>query len=190
MAADLPGELEDFDRDVEQNLLAATYYSGDGKIRLVSIYGPNSNDFTFYENLNRYLLKCPTLPVIIAGDWNCTYSCDRTELNIDIFRMANPPSLTRSGWLNDICTRHHLSDPFRALGPDYKDYTYTPGRGRNNRSRLDFSTIGDELIGKVKECKIVPHSGCNLLDHKAVTLTLNVEKMRSKIFINPCIAPA
>jgi exonuclease III len=187
MAADLPGELEDFDRDNEQNLIAATYNSGDGKIRLVSIYGPNSNDFTFFDYLNRYLLKNPNLPVIIAGDWNCTYSCDRTDVNIDIFRMANPPSLTRSGWLNDICTRHHLTDPFRALGPDYRDYTYTPGGGRANRSRLDFFIIGDELIGKIKDCKIVPHLGCNLLDHKAVTLTLNVEKTKPKIFINPSV---
>ncbi len=39
----------------------------------------------------------------------------------------------------------------------------------------------------MKECKIIPHLGCNLLDHKAVTLTLNVEKVRSKIFINPSV---
>jgi hypothetical protein len=67
MAADLPGELTDFERDNEQNLLAATYASGDGKIRLVSIYGPNTNDHSFYDSLNRYLNKNPTLPVIIGG---------------------------------------------------------------------------------------------------------------------------
>ena len=187
MAADLPGELTDFERDNEQNLLAATYDSGDGKIRLVSIYGPNTNDRSFYDSLNRYLNKNPILPVIIGGDWNCTYSCERTDLNIDIFRMANPPSLTRSGWLSDICTRHHLTDPFRALGPDTKDFTYTPGGARNNRSRLDFFIVGDEIIGKIKECRIIPHLGCTLLDHKAVTLILNVDKQKPKIYINPSV---
>jgi exonuclease III len=99
MAADLPGDLEDFYRDDEENLLGATYNDGNGKIRLVSIYGPNANDISFYESLNRYLEIDPNLPIILGGDWNCTYSCDRKETNIDIFRMANPPSLIRSGWL-------------------------------------------------------------------------------------------
>jgi exonuclease III len=91
MAADLPGELTDFFRDDDQNLLAATYNDGVGRIRLVSIYGPNSNDFNFYDTLNRYIAQDHMLPIIIAGDWNCTYSCERKETNIDIFRMANPP---------------------------------------------------------------------------------------------------
>jgi hypothetical protein len=91
MAADLPGELTDFFRDDDQNLLAATYNDGVGRIRLVSIYGPNSNDFNFYDTLNRYIAQDHMLPIIIACDWNCTYSCERKETNIDIFRMANPP---------------------------------------------------------------------------------------------------
>jgi len=32
MAADMPGELENFTKDDEQNLLAVTYNSGNGKI--------------------------------------------------------------------------------------------------------------------------------------------------------------
>jgi len=187
MAADLPGDLENFWRDDAENILAATYNDGAGKIRLVSIYGPNSNDFTFYEALNRYLLIDSNLPIIMGGDWNCTYSCERKETNIDIFRMANPPSLIRSGWLNDICTRHHLTDPFRVMGPEAKDFTYTPAGDRNYRSRLDFFIIGDELIGKLKDCKIMPHLGSNLMDHKAVTMSLNIEKTRSKIYINPSV---
>jgi len=185
MAADMPGELENFTKDDEQNLLAVTYNSGNGKIRLVSIYGPNTNDFTFYENLNNYLSVDPMIPVIIGGDWNCTYSCEGRENNIDILNMANPPSTIRSGWLSDICTRHHLTDPFRALGPNTKDYSYTPGGVRRNRSRLDFFIIGDELIGKIKECRILPHLSSKLMDHKAVTLSLNIEKTKSRIYINP-----
>jgi hypothetical protein len=99
--------------------------------------------------------------------------------------MANPPSTIRSGWLSDICTRHHLTDPFRALGPNTKDYSYTPGGVRRNRSRLDFFIIGDELIGKIKECRILPHLSSKLMDHKAVTLSLNIEKTKSRIYINP-----
>jgi hypothetical protein len=90
VAADMPGELENVTRDDEQNLLAVTYNSGNGKIRLVSIYGPNTNDFTFYESLNNYLSADPMIPVIIGGDWNCTYSCEGRENNIDIFWQTPP----------------------------------------------------------------------------------------------------
>ncbi len=67
MAADLSGDLEDFYRDDEENLLGATYNDGNGKIRLVSIYGPNANDISFYESLNRYLEIDPNLPIILGG---------------------------------------------------------------------------------------------------------------------------
>ncbi len=189
MAADLPGELTDFFRDDDQNLLAATYNDGVGRIRLVSIYGPNSNDFNFYDTLNRYIAQDHMLPIIIAGNWNCTYSCERKETNIDIFRMANPPSLIRSGWLREICTRHHLTDPYRALGPDTKDFTYVPAGERNNRSRLDFFIIGDELLGKVKECKIQHHLGSNLMDHNAVLLLLSIEKQSQKYILTHLFFP-
>jgi hypothetical protein len=97
--------------------------------------------------------------------------------------VANPSSLIRSGWLSDICTRHHLTDPCRALGLDSKDYTFTPGGGRNNSSRLDFFIVGDEIIGKIKECQTLP-LGCTFLDHMVVTLVLNVENLRPKIYFN------
>jgi exonuclease III len=138
IAADLPGELENIYKDENQNILGATYNSGDGKMRIVSIYGPNTDVKTFYTELDRYLSLEPTLPVIIAGDWNCTYSCEPAIYNIDIHRMLSPPSLIRSGWLNEICIKHHLTDPYRAMGPTLKDFTFTPRGTRANRSRIDF----------------------------------------------------
>ncbi len=90
MAADLPGELVNFYKDDEQNLLAATYDTGQGKIRLVSVYGPNSNDYNLFDAVDRYLCINPEIPVILGGDWNCSYSCEPRDFNIDIFRMAIP----------------------------------------------------------------------------------------------------
>jgi len=187
MAADLSGDLEIFFRDREQNILGATYNDGNGKIRLTAIYGPNEDKKEFYDSLDTYLCMDPTLPIIIGGDWNCTYSCEPTDFNIDIFRMRSPPSLTRSGWLNEICVKHHLMDPYRAMGPNTKDYTYVPYGTRDNRSRIDFFIIGDKLIPKVKKCSILPHLGSTLLDHRTILLKLNIEKNVSKQSINKSI---
>jgi hypothetical protein len=85
MAADLPGELSNFYKDEEQNFLGATYDTGQGKIRLVSVYGPNTNDYALFGSIDRYLCIEPDIPVILGGDWNCSYSCEPREFNIDIF---------------------------------------------------------------------------------------------------------
>jgi exonuclease III len=185
MAADLPGELY----NDEQNLLGVTYDNGVGKIPLAAIYGPNDNEAgrIFFHNLEIYLNRDPLIPVIIGGDWNCTFSLEVTELNIDILRMTSPPSLVRSGWMQEICTRHHLLDPFRALKPDTKDYTYVPRGVRANRSRIDFFLIGEEILNRIKSCEILPYLGSTILDHKSISLTLSIEKTNRKVYISPDI---
>jgi len=186
IAADLPGEFTDFSRDMEENFLGVTYSSGGGKIRLVSIYGPNDNDIEFYNYLDNYLYKDPTAPIIIGGDWNCTYSCEPANTNIDTLNMSAPPSLVRSGWLHEICTKHCLMDPYRALDPHGMDFTYIPTGDHKNRSRIDFFITGDEMLTRVKKCIIQPHLGTTLFDHKAISLYLNIEKTSTKQFINKC----
>jgi exonuclease III len=100
----------------------------------------------FFKSLRDILKSCQDVPVICAGDWNATYSTDVGENNIDIINMSNPPSITRSRWLADIYDEFNLSDPFRAMHYDKKDFTYVPRSGGQNRSRLDFFLISDRLL--------------------------------------------
>ena len=186
LANDIHGDVSNFFKDNEQNILGLTYDNGNGKIRLVSIYGPNENEKVFFDSLDRYLSIDPGLPVIIGGDFNCTYSCDPIQTNIDCFSMQSPPSLVRSSWLHEICVKHHLTDPYRALNPTDANYTYIPASNRKNRSRIDFFLMGDELIPRVKEVSILPNLGTTILDHKAIKIKFSIEKSTNKQFINKC----
>ena len=49
-----------------------------------SIYGPNHNDPGFFALLWDALAKYSSLPVIMGGDWNCSYSSDPLSTNLDI----------------------------------------------------------------------------------------------------------
>jgi Na+-transporting NADH:ubiquinone oxidoreductase subunit NqrF len=50
---------------------------------VVSVYGPNTNDNTFFRDLKIVLDDNKSIPCIIGGDWNLTVCTDETEYNID-----------------------------------------------------------------------------------------------------------
>jgi hypothetical protein len=94
--------------------------------------------------------------------------------NIDIINMASLPSFHRSRQLNDICGQFNLSDPYCVLYPDRRDFTYIPHTGTNNRSRIDFFLISNDLTNIVKECSIGEELNTALLDHKPIFLRFSI----------------
>jgi exonuclease III len=163
-------------RDANNNIMAVELVIYDTNILLISIYGPNNNNYVFYDSLKQVLAQHRGTPVICAGDWNTTYSTEPGTNNIDILNMLNPPSITRSAWISDICEEYSLSDPFRALHYDKKDFTYIPRDGGRNRSRLDFFLISDILLGICNSCNISPSLNIALFDHKSVMLSFLSKK--------------
>ena len=86
--------------------------------------------------------------------------------------MANLPNLKHSKLLNSLCSKFHMSDPFRCLNPTKKDFTFIPReKNKTNRSRLDFFIISDCLIPSAESCEIAPSLQSSLFDHKAVLLS-------------------
>ena len=187
LSSKLDYEILNFFRDGSENILGLNVSFSGHKILLVSIYGPNLGGNNFFQDLNTLLNLYPDSYKIIAGDWNLTYSTADTVDNIDIFRMAAPPSLIRSRSLAEICTTHHLSDPFRALHPDRRDYSYRPSNQRANRSRLDFFIVSDNLINMVSSCDISTEISNSLFDHHYVTLAFLSKNFKKKQSINPSV---
>jgi exonuclease III len=75
----------------DENLLLIRAELAGSEVRLISIYGPNNNDLLFYENIKNLLQDTGTSPVIMGGDWNCTFSSENLPDNIDCLNMARPP---------------------------------------------------------------------------------------------------
>jgi hypothetical protein len=56
-----------------------------------------------------------------------------------INKRPRRPNQAHSDLLLELCDNLNLSDPFRILYPDVKEYTYVPrGINKKNRSQIDF----------------------------------------------------
>jgi exonuclease III len=154
--------------DRDENILGLKLDLGGFVFWAVSIYGPNTNDnIDFYNNL-RDLVSGPdtgNYPFIIGGDWNATVSTLNSPDNIDILNMPNPPSHVRSQRIFDLAHLGKLTDPFRVLWPDSRDFTYVPRSGRNNRSGIDFFLVSDQLLYNVTKAEISHSLQTDLFDH-------------------------
>ena len=175
-------------KDPEENVYGIHGKLNGQLVNLISRYGPNLNNQNdrFFTCLNRFLATHRDFATVIGGDWNATFSLDNTDNNIDTFSMAGPPSILRSRLIADCCENFQLTDPFRALHADRRDFTYYPRTRRVNRSRLDFFLISDTLVTSVSSCEIAPYLGSDLFDHKSVSLALNKPDFKPIQSINLC----
>jgi exonuclease III len=187
LASDLNANIMSSKKDDDENILFLTISIGEHILTVTAVYGPNRDTRAFFNNLSSYLRMTSHLPSVIGGDWNTTVSTEPVDHNIDIFRMVAPPSLTRSFWLNEICEELRLCDPFRAIHPTKRDFTFDSRGARKNRSRIDFFLISENLPSTVAKCYISLSVGCALFDHKSVHLDFRTEKIYNKMFINRSI---
>ena len=179
----------DMYRDDDDNILGVLCESEGAHLLLISVYGHNTNNNShiFFDNINQCISRFKNAGCIIGGDWNLTYSANDSIYNIDIHNMAGPPSVIRSLQLGDICGQHHLSDPYRILYPERRDFTFQPRTRRTNRSRLDFFLISDCLIDTVKDCTISTGLTTELFDHKPVHVIFGKVDKNAKNKIDNCI---
>ena len=173
--------------DVAENILGLHITIHNHPFILTSVYGPNTVDLNFFADIRRCFQLNPDAILMCGGDWNLTYSTADTDNNIDIFRMASPPSLIRSRNLAEISDFYNLSDPFRALHPDRLDFSYRPRNGLPNRSRIDFFLISDSLLEYVSNCDISAEIPTELFDHHRITLNFNTKNFKPKQNINNTI---
>jgi exonuclease III len=182
--------LQNIIADQEENFLLARLLVDGESIVLGSVYGPNSIDREFFHNLKTKLIEITdnnSIPAAVAGDWNCTYSADPAEANIDILNMRDLPNITHSRLLSDLCTELDMVDPYRLLHYNKIEFTYTPrSEAMTNKSRLDFFLTSSSLIDSIDSCNISEGLQNKLFDHKAVTLTLN--RTRCKKIKRPFIS--
>ena len=115
--------------DVNDTILALHCSYNDVEFVIVSIYGPNKSCERFFPDLVKILNTVSHLPIILAGDWNCTVSTDPVNSNTDCFNMKALPNLSHSRLLKSLTEKFSLLDPYRCYYPDRKDYTFVPRDG-------------------------------------------------------------
>ena len=146
-----------------------------------SVYGPNDPNPDFFTRLEAAIISLGNWPVILGGDWNCTFSADPILTNIDCKNMANPPNIRHSKILKELCSRLNLTDPYRLFFPTRHDYTFCPRNANQlNRSRIDFFLISIPLFVASTSCDILPALQNSLFDHKAINIEFKTKKLLSK----------
>jgi exonuclease III len=161
-----------------ENVIALHIRLAGTEILLVSIYGPNSNDPEFFNFLTNLYANFSNIPVVCGGDWNCLFSTNNIESNIDCINMNRLPNANHSARLKILCDTFNLTDPFRFLYPDLVDFSYVPRNNLQlNRSRLDFFIISDSLLPGLSDCSISPGFQNKLFDHKAVKMIFNQKNL-------------
>jgi exonuclease III len=163
---------------------AGVYGTGAGTVAgtgtevvLICIYGPNNNDLNFFNTLNDILNEFKNFPVIIGGDWNCTYSSEPIETNIDCLNMSRLPNVLHSKKLNELCLQYKVVDPYRIGNAEKLEYTFVPRSvNAKNKSRMDFFVISESLLENLSKCEIADSLQNKLFDHKAVRLIFNEKK--------------
>ena len=171
-------------RDNQENILGLRLQINNRELCICAVYGPNTNDMSFYDFLDNLLNRWRHLPIVVAGDWNATFSDLPVNLNPDVFSMRAVPSTVRTARILQICQDMDLTDPFRALHPDERDFTYVPsGVLRTNRSRIDFFLVSESLFPELHSCTIAQSFCRRSFDHKPIRLSFKKDRKKGR----PCV---
>ena len=145
--------------------------SGSAEFRLVNIYGPNSDDPNFFEELFRKIersLDQNDMPVILAGDFNLTLN-----QNMDNYNYKRVNNARARDTVKDIMAERGLVDIFRVRNPDSRRYTWRVGSPAVKQARLDMFLVSSCLEGYVTKTDIKPGYRS---DHSIITMNVDIEK--------------
>lgn len=155
--------IHNIKKDGEGNFLAVDLTIEETRVTLVNIYGPNSDQPGFYENIRNIFLELDNEYFILCGDFNLVLNPDIDTYN---YKYINNPKAREK--LLEIMDDLQIVDYYRVLNPGKKIYTWrkkTPLK----QSRLDYILISNSLSNIVENFDI--KSGYRS-DHSIVILEL------------------
>ena len=140
-------------------------------ICLVNIYGPNTDDPNFYNNLSKVIEKLveeDDVPIIVAGDFNLTLNQKMDNFN---YRRENNTRAREA--VRNMMSKHELIDIYRERNPEGRRYTWRVASPMIKQARLDMFLVSSSLEGYVEKTDIDPGYRS---DHSIITLALDISK--------------
>ena len=132
---------------------------------LVSLYGPNRDDPSFFEELEERIVEIGCENVIVGGDWNLVL-----DFNLDYYNYKHFNNVKGQEQVGSMMDSLDLIDIWRELNPEVRRYTWRRSNPRLQQSRLDFFLLSEILSTHVTEADIKPGYRT---DHSMVTITLS-----------------
>ena len=135
------------------------------KITISNIYGPNSDNPSFFNTFFSTLQE--STDIIIGGNFNTVINptTDRSST------AGNLRSWHSTELLKQYMTDFGLGDSWRLSNPSSREYTYFSPL-HQSFSRLDFFLISNTFLSKVSKTTIHP---IIISDHAPVSLSIKME---------------
>ena len=138
----------------------------DKEIYFINIYGPNNDDCNFFEQLEKYLKENDEKTFIIGGDFNTVLNENLDKRNGRIYSHKRCRTV-----INNIIDGYSLTDIWRDMHPDIKQFTWHSHHKPPIFCRLDYFLISENLKNSVVSCK---HNIGYKSDHSKVSLNIDL----------------
>lgn len=144
-------------------------------VTIASVYGPNTDDPVFFQNLFSSISTLSDCPIIIAGDFNTVLdpTMDRSDLSKN--KRIWQSTKTIKQFMNDF----GLVDSWRLQHPDSKDYSFF-SPVHHSYSRIDYFLTSNSIMSNITNSTIHP---IVISDHAPVTfkwIKSNLQKPSSR----------
>ena len=137
------------------------------KINLITLYGPNNDSPSSFEEISKLLENANGDYNILCGDFNVALDNDIDTFN---YRHVNNPRSRQA--IFDLMRQYDLSDIYRDLHPDTKRFTW---RRRNlvKQARLDLFLASSNILDITNTCEI---RASYRSDHSTIELEMKINK--------------
>ena len=139
------------------------------KILLCNIYGPNSDDPSFFQHVWWELEKLEYDNIIIGGDFNCI-------LDPELDKVGGNPNRNKNArfMLCTLMEETDFVDIWRVKNPDLYQFTYRCTHPERITSRLDYFLVSFGLCDQIEKVSIMPGF---MSDHSNVRVKINVKSL-------------
>lgn len=137
---------------------------GDKRLTLANVYGPNTDDPSFFLALANKIEDIDNVEKVIAGDFNCIMDAELDKSGGNPKAHYKTRNLITT-WMEEA----DLVDIWRIRNPDSKQFTWYRLRPSPIFERLDYFLVSSSLCNQVEDVDILP---AYVSDHSVITLSV------------------
>ena len=138
----------------------------DRNITYLNIYGPNNDDKSFFELLNKYLADNEEDEFIIGGDFNTVLEPDADKIGGISITHAKSREIIKT-----TMESFDLNDIWILLNNNTMQFTWHSSSKPYIFSRLDYFLVSNSIVNSVCDCTIIPEFKS---DHSIVTMNIHL----------------
>ena len=151
---------------IKGKLQALTIQANNKEITLLNLYGPNSDDSTLFNTLEKFMEENEDCNFIVGGDFNTVL-----DINKDKKNGRTDTHKKKREKITEIIDTYELIDIWRSQHQDILKYTWHSNNKPRIFCRLDYFLISENILNCVEKSDI--KTGYKS-DHSVVTLNINL----------------